>query len=156
MLRSAKALLPALAALAFTLVAAQPAQTAGLADTVIAEARKACEGFENGKFDPCDAVQQIDLDGNGTPDTVVDESKFACSSAASMYCGTGGCMLHTIVGNKKRAFQVEGWRMIDGDGRPILLLARDGGWCGGAGAQLCFQAIYWSMGDMLTMGDKGE
>jgi hypothetical protein len=148
-------LLPALAIMASAMIA-PPSHAAGLADGVIAEARQSCEGFENGKFDAGDAVQQADLDGDGTPDTVIDESKFSCSTAASLYCGTGGCMLHTIVGDTKRAFQVEGWRMIDWDGRPILLLARDGGWCGGAGAQLCFQAIYWSMGDMLTMGDKGE
>ena len=155
MFRSAFRLLLALAPIALA-TAAPSAQAADLAAGVIAEARKACEGFENGKFDAGDAVRQVDLDGDGAMDTVVDESKFSCSSAASMYCGTGGCMLHTIVGDKKNSFQAEGWRMTDWDGRPILLLARDGGWCGGAGSQLCFQAIYWSMGDMLTMGDKGE
>jgi len=152
MFRSAIRFVPVLATLAFT-VMAQPANAAELAGSVITEARKICEGFENGQFDAGSAVQQVDLDGDGKTDTVIDESKF---SGASMYCGSGGCMLHTIVGDKENTFQVEGWRMIDWDGRPILLLARDGGWCGGAGAQLCFQAIYWSMGDMLTMGDKGE
>lgn len=155
MIRSVTRILPALAAIAYA-ATALPAHSAGLADYVVAEARKVCEGFGNGKFDAGDAVQQVDLDADGALDTVIDESKFSCSSAASLYCGSGGCMLHTVVGDKKNSFQAEGWRMIDWDGRPILLLARDGGWCGGAGAQLCFQAIYWSMGDMLTMGDKGE
>ena len=155
MFRSATRILPAVAALAVALMG-QPANAADLAGNIIDEARQTCEGFENGKFDAGDAVQQVDLDGDGNPDTLIDESKFSCSSGASMYCGSGGCMLHTIVGDKKNTFQVEGWRMIDWDGRPILLLARDGGWCGGVGSQLCFQAIYWSMGDMLTMGDKGE
>jgi hypothetical protein len=35
-------------------------------------------------------------------------------------------MLHAIVDDEVWSFQAEGWRMIDWDGRPILLIARDG------------------------------
>lgn len=119
--------------------------------TIISKARGACEGYENGVFDQGEAVSKIDLTGDGTLDTVIDESDFSCSSSKSLYCGTGGCMLHAIVDDEVWSFQAEGWRMMDWDGRPILLIARDGGWCGGAGAQVCYEAVVWSHGKMLTV-----
>lgn len=129
--------------------------TPGLADdtsaTIISKARSACESYENGVFDEAKAVTKIDLTGDGNMDTVIDESDFHCSSSKSLYCGTGGCMLHAIVNNEVWSFQAVGWRMIDWDGRPILLIARDGGWCGGTGAQVCYEAVVWSHGKMLTV-----
>jgi hypothetical protein len=59
--------------------------------------------------------------------------------------------LHAVVGDQSWSFQAEGWRMIEWDGRPILLIMRDGGWCGGAGAQICYEAVSWSHGQMLTV-----
>jgi hypothetical protein len=46
--------------------------------------------------------------------------------------------------------------MIDWEGRPILLIARDGGWCGGAGAQVCYEAVLWSHGKMLTVMPQSQ
>lgn len=128
--------------------------TSALAESVediISEARAFCTSFENGVFDAGDAVSEVNLDGEGPMDRVVDESRFSCSSMASAYCGSGGCNLHAVVGERSWAFQAEGWRMIDWAGRPILLIARDGGWCGGAGAQICFEAVTWSFGEMMTV-----
>lgn len=120
-------------------------------DRIIEDARASCSSFENGSFDPADAISEVDLDGDGTVDRLVDESRFSCSSARSLYCGSGGCMLHAVIGDQSWRFQAEGWRMIDWHGRPILLVARDGGWCGGAGSQLCYEAVVWSFGEMLTV-----
>lgn len=133
------------------LVLAPGPASAQVADTLLAEARAACAAYRNGTFSAGDALSSIDLDGDGDPDSLIDESAFSCSSAASMYCGTGGCMLHAIVDERIWSFQAEGWRMVDWDGRPILLVARDGGWCGGVGAQVCFEAVVWSRGEMLTV-----
>ncbi|MGG7644797.1 hypothetical protein ACQ5SP_08345 [Rhodovulum sp. YNF3179] len=127
------------------------AQNGDPVTAVLTEARALCEGFENGDFAANDAVIDVDLTGDGEMDRLVDSRAFTCSSAASMYCGTGGCGLHAVVGDRTWTFQAEGWRMIDWDGRPILLVARDGGWCGGAGAQICFEAVVWSFGEMLTV-----
>ena len=138
------------AALGVALVLGVPAAADPTGD-ILARAEAACASFEGGTFDAGDAVTEVDLDGDGAADRIVDESAFACSSAASMYCGTGGCMLHAVWDGQVASFQAEGWRMIDWDGRPILLVARDGGWCGGAGAQLCFEAVTWSAGQMLTV-----
>jgi len=121
------------------------------AGTILAEARAFCESFENGTFSADDAVSQADLDGDGDFDMLIDESRFHCSSAASMYCGSGGCMLHAVIDGRNWSFQAEGWRLIAWDDRPILLVARDGGWCGGVGAQLCFEAVVWSDGEALTV-----
>jgi hypothetical protein len=138
------------ASLAALALVVQPAIADPVTD-ILAEARDFCESYENGVFDEGDAVTEIDLDGEGAPDLVVDEGKFSCSSMASAYCGTGGCMIHTVIGDRAWTFQSEGWQVTDWAGSRILLIARDGGWCGGAGAQLCFEAVTWSDGEMLTV-----
>ena len=120
-------------------------------DDILSKARDFCASYENGAFDAGDAVSEVDLDGEDPIDRVVDEGRFSCSSMASAYCGSGGCGLHAIVGDRVWSFQAEDWRMIDWNGRPILLIARDGGWCGGAGAQICFEAVSWSFGEMMTV-----
>lgn len=120
-------------------------------DAILERAEADCAAFENGEFDAVDAVVEVDLDGEGEPDRIVDTSKFRCSSARSLYCGSGGCDIHAVIGDKSWDYQAEGWRMIDWNGRPILLIMRDGGWCGGAGAQVCYEAVVWSHGQMLTV-----
>jgi hypothetical protein len=120
-------------------------------EDILARAAEDCRAFNAGEFAANDAVVEVDLDGDGPDDALVDESRYTCSSAASMYCGSGGCMLHAVAGGTTSVFQAEGWKIVDWDGRPVLLVARDGGWCGGAGAQLCFEAVAWSDGRMLTV-----
>lgn len=135
---------------ALLLLPAAPA-AADPVDDILAAAAADCSSLDNGVFEAPDSVIQIDLDGDGEPDRIVDTSNFKCSSALSLYCGSGGCVIHAVIGEASWEFQAEGWRMIDWDGRPILLIARDGGWCGGAGAQVCYEAVVWSHGDMLTV-----
>jgi hypothetical protein len=118
---------------------------------ILAEAEADCSSFEDGAFSAEYSVIEVDLDGEPPLDRIVDTSRFTCSSVASLYCGSGGCTLHAVVDERSWSFQAEGWRMIDWDGLPILLIARDGGWCGGAGAQLCFEAVNWSAGQMMTV-----
>lgn len=128
-----------------------PALGADPVSQILQTAEETCASFENGEFAAGPAIIEIDLTGNGKADTLVDESQFSCSSAASMYCGSGGCMLHAVVDDQSWRFQAEGWHMIRWDDHPILLIARDGGWCGGTGAQLCYEAVTWSGGDMLSV-----
>lgn len=120
-------------------------------DDIIAEARDFCASFENGEFDAGEAVTEVDLDGDGVLDRIVDSAAFSCSSMASAYCGSGGCEIYPVIGDRSWSYQAVGWRMIDWDGRPVLLVARDGGWCGGAGAQVCYEAVAWSEGDTLSV-----
>jgi hypothetical protein len=128
-----------------------PALAADPVDAILDQVRADCEGFEDGVFDAADAVVEVDLDGEGGPDRIVDTSKFKCSSALSLYCGSGGCDIHAVIGEESWSYQAEDWRITDWDGRPILLIMRDGGWCGGAGAQVCYEAVVWNHGDMLTV-----
>ncbi len=137
------------------LTAGAPASADPL-DDILADAAAYCAELDNGVFDAGDPVTEVDLDRDGTPDRIVDESAFSCSTARSLYCGTGGCMLHTIVGDAVHSFQAEGWRLDEWSGHTILMIARDGGWCGGAGAQLCFEAVTWSGGEMLTVMPPAE
>ena len=99
-------------------------------DDVLEEASKNCESFEDDIFEPRDAVQPVDLTGDGVPETVVDEFCFSCSSAASMYCGTGGCMLRAIVGDQTFSWLAKGWTMVDWAGDRILLMQIYGANCG--------------------------
>ncbi|CUK16805.1 hypothetical protein RUE5091_04043 [Ruegeria denitrificans] len=63
--------------------------------TKIDLATQACASFNDGQFDlDWGAVERVDLDGDLQRDWVLNESGFACSSTASLYCGTGGCMSH--------------------------------------------------------------
>jgi hypothetical protein len=118
---------------------------------ILAAAEADCTAFENGLFAANDAVSEADLDGIEPVDRLVDTARFTCTSAASMYCGSGGCSLHAVIRDDSWEFQSEGWRVIDWDGWPILLVARDGYWCGGAGSQICFEAVSWSDGKMMTV-----
>jgi hypothetical protein len=101
-----------------------PALAADPVAQILQDAKDTCASFENGEFAANGAVVEIDLTGDGKADTVVDESQFSCSSAASMYCGSGGCMLHAVINDQSWRFQAEGWHMIRWDSRPILLIAR--------------------------------
>jgi hypothetical protein len=142
---------PAFLAAAFALAFLGGPAAADPVEGFLAEARAACAGFENGVFDAADAVIEVDLDGQPPMDRLVDESKYGCSTAASLYCGSGGCMLHAVIGEESWSFQSTGWRMLDWGPARILLIGRDGGWCGGSGAEVCFEAVNWSFGRMMTV-----
>ncbi|MGA9251130.1 MAG: hypothetical protein WBV71_01645 [Roseobacter sp.] len=80
------------------------------AQKLIDRAAAECRSFQNGEFDVGDAVTEIELGsqfGKVTAE-LVDESKYACSSTVSLYCGTGGCMLNLIVDGTVRAWQATG------------------------------------------------
>ena len=109
-----------------------------------------CESFQNGIFEPRDAVQPVDLTGDGVPETVVDEFRFACSSAASMYCGTGGCMLRAIVGDQTFSWLAKGWKVVDWTGDRIHLMQIHGANCGGRIPPLLRSRV-WSDGGFASV-----
>ena len=65
-------------------------------------------------------------------------------------------MINLIIDGSVRAWQATGWKLIDWGQDRILLIGRDGGWCGGAGAEVCYEAIVWSNGKILTVGPAPE
>ena len=77
-------------------------------------AAQACAEFNDGQFDlDWGAVERVDLDGDLRRDWVLNESGFVCSSAASLYCGTGGCMSHFWVGEEVHSLLNQGWAVVD-------------------------------------------
>lgn len=137
-------------AISLSLLLAVPVSADPVTD-ILAAAAADCAGLEDGVLDATDAAVPTDLDGIEPMDTLLDMSRATCSSSASLFCGSGGCSLHAVIGDASWEFQAEGWRMIEWNGRPILLIARDGGWCGGSGAQTCFEAVSWSDGALMTV-----
>ncbi len=128
------------------------------AQNLIDRAAAECRSFENGEFNAGNAVTEIELRSQfGTVEAeLIDESEYACSSAASLYCGTGGCMINLVVDGTVRAWQATGWRLLEWGTDRILLIGRDGAWCGGAGAEVCYEALVWSNGRILTVGPDPE
>lgn len=115
---------------------------------VIEEAREHCRSFEEGVFSmPEEAVTRLELASEEGPETLVDFRRFRCSSAASLYCGTGGCPIVVIVGDSRTDFLAKDWKLVEWAGRRILLFAVHGANCGG-GTNLrdCFEAVVWSDG----------
>ncbi len=144
-----------LAALALALSAAsafadQPSYS-GI-DEILAAGAANCAGFDEGVFSQQEgAISEIDLDGDGRADKVVEEAKFSCSSAASLYCGTGGCMIHIIVGDQVYSRLAKGWKPVEWAGDAIILLELHGTECGGTNLRRCYEAITWSEGGFRSV-----
>lgn len=120
------------------------------AEDIVAEAAAFCTQL-GGRFEATGAVMEVDLDGMDPPDTVIDGALLSCAGQPSPYCGSGGCSLWTVVSGEVTAFQAEDWEVTRWRDRPLLLIGRDGGWCGGAGAQTCVEAVVWSGGTALSV-----
>jgi hypothetical protein len=143
---SAAAALVAVALWSPPALAASPAAT-----KVIESSRSFCSG-EKGKFTMAPgAISAIDLTGDGKPDEIVDASKFNCSTAASLYCGNGGCPITAIVAGKPTEFFAQGWRTVDWAGSNVLLLGVHGSRCGALGTTRCVEAVTWSEGSFRTV-----
>jgi len=114
-----------------------------LADKVTV-ARQACGDFKNGEFVmEWGAVTRTDLDGDLAPDWVLDESAFACSTAVSLFCSTGGCTSHFLVGDDLSSFRNQGWTVLTFLRDRVLLARVHGTACGDSGSTPCFIARVW-------------
>lgn len=143
---------PVLIALFMTLVASTThAQTA--LEGFLAEAAADCALYENGNLMVGEeSVNSVDLTGDGEAEVLLDTEFLRCSTMAmAPYCGSGGCSLYAFVGDERHEWQTLGWRVIDWGGEPVLLIARDGGWCGVSGAGYCFEALFWNGETFLTV-----
>lgn len=120
-------------------------------DTILSEAAAMCTEQDNGVFSSEGAVLSLDVTGDGQPDTVVDEVLFTCSTAASLYGGSGGSMIHVFVGDVQSDFLVQGYEVLNWGGRSILLLALHGTSCNGIGADPCFEALVWNTDRFMTV-----
>jgi hypothetical protein len=119
----------------------------------MAEAVADCALFENGNLMVGEeSTNSVDLTGDGVPEVILDTEFLRCSTMAGpAYCGSGGCSLFAFVGDETYEWQALGWRVIDWDGAPVLLIGRDGGWCGVSSAGYCFEALNWNGETFLTV-----
>jgi hypothetical protein len=110
----------------------------------IEAAQQACADFDNGEFAlEWGAVSRVDLDGDLDRDWVLDESGFACSSAVSLYCGTGGCQSHFLVEDTVATLLNRGWDVVTFGRSRVLLLDVHGSACGGINPTPCVAARVW-------------
>jgi hypothetical protein len=111
---------------------------------IIDQGRLACSK-EKGQFNAAsDAVMKFDLNGDGKPDEIVDEGKFACSTAASLYCGTGGCGLHLIVDGKDHNYLSQVWSVASlGEAKIILFGVH---WSACKYKSPCVRGVVWRDG----------
>jgi hypothetical protein len=110
----------------------------------VALASETCADFENGVLDVAwGAVRRIDLDGDRQLDWALDESGLACSSAASLFCGTGGCMTHFVIGDAIHSHLTRGWDLVWLRASRVLLSDVHGSRCGGINPTPCVVASVW-------------
>jgi hypothetical protein len=107
-------------------------------------ARKACADSNQGEFAlKWGAVVRTDLDGDRYLDWVMNESGFACSSDASLFCSTGGCESHFLVGNTLASFLTRGWEVVTFGRHRVLLTDVHGSRCGGINPTPCVESLVW-------------
>jgi hypothetical protein len=137
-------------------LALQPAPALASVDTILAEAAAMCTEQDNGVFSSEGAVRSLDLTGDGQPDTLVDQLLFTCSTAASLYGGSGGSMINVFVGEVQSDFLVQGYEILNWADRTILLLALHGTNCNGIGADPCFEALVWNGDRFMSVRAPAE
>lgn len=144
--KSVRLTLPALCALTFPAVAVAQDLT-GLPQPLveaIETAKQACGDFENGTFTlDWGAVHRVDFDGDLDRDWVLDEGHLACSSAVSLYCGTGGCMSHFVIDGHSQAILNQGWEVVTLGPNRVVLTDVHGSECGGINLTPCVTASTW-------------
>ncbi|MEM8794759.1 MAG: hypothetical protein AAGE61_04260 [Pseudomonadota bacterium] len=119
------------------------------AEAVLAEAAEECASIDDGRFERDEgAVLSVDLGSDSGNDVIIDFSKLHCTSAASFWCGSGGCSLVVLTSGKRYDFLARAFKTVEWFDREILLLSLHGSACGGAGAEPCFAAYFWHNGEL--------
>jgi hypothetical protein len=74
-----------------------------------------------------EAVTQRDLNGDGTPDWILDTAGFACSDSYGLYCGTQGCGVETLINGVQGSLLLHSWDTVTEDGITYLTAPNDRG-----------------------------
>ena len=126
------------------------AEPSAAAQAIIDNARQECNGMDNGKFHATEqAVTLHDITGDGQPEEIIDASQFSCSTAASLWGGSGGTYLSVVVAGKQHEFLAHRWKLIDFDGQNVLLLAVHSSQCSDDIGP-CYRALVWQDGFRST------
>jgi predicted nucleic acid binding AN1-type Zn finger protein len=126
-----------------------PAYASDTANQIIETARKACT-LEKGTFKASsEAVRNSDLNADGKLDEIIDEGKFSCSTASTLYCGTGGCMLHLIVGSKDYKFLSQTWVLAELGSAKVVITAIHWSECNYKTP--CLKSVVWRDGKFRNL-----
>ena len=138
----------AIVALVANIASADKRLTLGM--KIVQNARQQCEDFENGQFHSAEKTVTLhDITGDGRPEELVDASQFSCSTASSLWGGSGGTYLWVIVDGKTYEFLAHKWRVVDVDGQKVLLLAVHSSECSDTIGP-CYRALVWGDGFRTT------
>ena len=139
-------LITALGLLCLSLVAIA-SENEATATAIFQKAIDECKSLDEGEFGSTEKSTTLqDLTGDGRPEQIVDASQFSCSSAASLWGGSGGTYLWVIVDGKAYEFLAHRWKVVDIYGQNLLLLAVHSSECGDTIGP-CYRAVVW--------GDEG-
>lgn len=145
---------------AFATVSANAQDLSGLPAPLLEKveaAQQACSDLNNGQFAvEFGAVHRVDLDGDIYPDWVLDEEGFACSSVPSMYCGTGGCVSHFLIGDHVNSLLNQGWDMTQIGPNRVLFANVHYSQCGGISPSPCVVASVWDDAEMMWRTTAAE
>ncbi len=129
----------------------------GAAEKVVESARAECLSLDNGVLstDPQKTISLADLTGDDQPEEIVDGNQFSCSTAASLFCGTGGCALTVIVGEKPFEFLAKAWKVEEtSEGNPVLKIAVHWSQCDYKSP--CWESFNWDGSGFASLGSKAE
>lgn len=111
---------------------------------IVSDAAQTCTDFDEGEFAlDWGSVQRVNLDGDLQGDWVLNDSGFSCSNAASLYCGTGGCMSHFLIGEDLNSLLNQGWEIVTFGPHRVLLADVHGSDCEGINPTPCTVASIW-------------
>ena len=117
---------------------------------IVQKAKQECNGFENGKFHATEtAISLHDITGDGQLEEFVDGSKFSCSTALTLWGGTGGTHLWVVVAGKPYEFLAHRWQVTDIEGQRVLILAVHSSECSDTVGP-CYRAYVWQDGFRTT------
>lgn len=119
-------------------------------EKIIQNAKNECISASNGEFYMSEqAVTLHDLTGDGKAEKIIDSSHFSCSTALSLWGGSGGTFLWVIVDEKKYEFLAHKWKIVEMDDQKVLLLAVHSSECSDTIGP-CYRAFVWSDGFRTT------
>ena len=126
------------------------AATAVSAADIIHKAKDECAALDDGQFHATEqAITLHDLNHDGQPEELIDASQFSCSTAASMWGGSGGTLLWVIVDSKAYDFIAHQWKVVDIAGQNVLSLAVHSSQCGDDIGP-CYRVQVWDDGFRTT------
>jgi hypothetical protein len=92
--------------------------------SIVDEARDYCDGEFTASPE---SVVQRDLNGDGKLDWLLDSAGFGCSTAATLYCGTGGCGADTLIDGTLSSLLLHSWDTVTENGTTYLTAPNDAG-----------------------------